>query len=39
MYFPIDTFNVTTVMTIWLQRIHLAQEYPSAINSHVPLCV
>lgn len=32
MYFPINTFNVTTFMTIWLQRIHLALEYPPAIK-------
>lgn len=32
MYFQINTFNVTTVMIIWLQRIQLAQEYPSAIK-------
>lgn len=32
MYFPINTFNVTTVMTIWPNRIYLAQEYPSAIK-------
>lgn len=32
MYVPINTFNVTTVMTMWLQRIRLTQEYPSAIK-------